>query len=241
MLVMSRRILGAFRRGGYECLFVQGPQGIGKTTYAMLILYEIYRDWDLVLHYTVFDPRDVLGELEYCLARGKRIPAVLFDDAGIHLSKYLYSVDPELAATINALFNMARTVVAGVIMTSPDMDVLKELRKKSWWVGEPIALHGRDRPERAVKLYYKRILVSGKVCHKPVALDRYRLDQVPPEVRREYDLKRRLALKPVIQRLREKLGAAAQPNPHAIEKALHAVHGTGGGSGVQAQRNRNFT
>jgi len=111
MLVLSRKIRSAVKRYDFESAFLVGPQGMGKTTYGMLVLYEIYRDWDLVLHYTVFDPRPVLYELKECLTTGRRIPTILFDDAGIHLSKYLPQIEgnAELVMVLNATYNLIRT------------------------------------------------------------------------------------------------------------------------------------
>jgi len=212
MLTLSRKIRSAIRRYDYESAFIMGPQGMGKTTYGMLVLYEIYRDWDLVLHYTVFDPKPVLLELKESLLSGKRIPAIMFDDAGIHLSKYLPQMEgnAELVMVINATFNLIRTVTGGVMFTSPDMDILKELRKKSWWVGEPTAPHGREHPKRRMVLYRKRIMASGQTRIYRTAEDEYWLNIIPADVRKEYEEKRREALLPVIDRLIKLLDAGGK-------------------------------
>ena len=203
MLVLSRKIRSAVKRYDFESAFLVGPQGMGKTTYGMLVLYEIYRDWDLVLHYTVFDPRPVLYELKECLTTGRRIPTILFDDAGIHLSKYLPQIEgnAELVMVLNATYNLIRTVTGGVIFTSPDMDILKELRKKSWWIGTPTAPHGREHPKRYLVLYRKRIMPTGHTRVYRSAEDEYWLTMIPGDVRKEYEDKRRDALLPVIDRL----------------------------------------
>jgi len=204
LLILSRKILSAYKRMDFECAFIIGPQGYGKTTYAMLVLYELYRDWDQVLRWTVFDPREVLDPFREALRSGKRIKAVLFDDAGIHLSKYLIHTGEEgfrLTMVINALFNMIRTICAGVVFTSPDMDILKELRKKSWIVGTPAAPHGRSRPERQMILYRKKIHPSGKTYVAKLGIDEYRVDQIPSDVRKQYEEKRRAAIEPLIEKL----------------------------------------
>lgn len=216
MLILSKKILSAYRRYDFESAFIVGPQGYGKTTYAMLVLYELYRDWDAVLRWTVFDPREVLEPFREALRSGKRIRAVLFDDAGIHLSKYLIHTGEEgfkLTMVINALFNMIRTIAAGVIFTSPDMDILKELRKKSWIVGTPAAPHGRGKPERQMILYRKKIHPSGKVYVAKLGVDSYRIDAIPSDVRREYEEKRVRAMEPLIDKLDEMLSQAHPPHP----------------------------
>jgi len=215
-LTFTRKVVSAYRRGDFENLFIVGPQGMGKTTYAMLVLYEVYRDWDKVLEWLVFDPREVLPRLKQALREGKRIKLVVFDDAGIHLSKYMWSLDREsqqVAMLMNSLFNIVRSVCAGAIFTSPDMDVLKELRKKSWWVGEPKAPRGRDDPTRVMVLYRKRIMVTGEVRVSRKAEDVYDLRLIPQDVRREYEEKRKAATAPILDKLEKLLATYQTPHP----------------------------
>lgn len=205
-LILARMIKSAYKRYDFVSAFVIGPQGSGKTTYAMLVAYEVYKDWDAVLDHLYFDPREVLPEFERALETGERIPVVIFDDAGLHLSKYLISSSREgfhLTRLLNGLINLARTLVAGIIYTSPDMDILKELRKKAWIMAEPTAPHGLAKPDRLVKLYRKRIAPSGKVYVHKLGYDAYRLDQIPQRIREKYEEKRRKAMKPLINELRE--------------------------------------
>ncbi len=208
VLILSKLIDSAYKHYDFESAFIIGPQGMGKTTYAMLVLYELYGDWDQVLENVVFDPREVLPRFKEALAAGKRIKAVVFDDAGMHLSKYLLSSSKEgfhLVRLLNSMFNLIRTICAGVIYTSPDMDILKELRKKAWIIGEAQAPHGRRKPQRAMKLYRKRILASGKVCVQILGIDSYRLDIIPSDVRKEYEEKRRAAMEPLLEQLQQAL------------------------------------
>ncbi len=203
-LILTRLIESAYRRYDFVSAFVIGPQGSGKTTYAMLVAYELYKDWDRVLQHLHFDPREALPQFKEALQSGRRIPLIIFDDAGMHLSKYLLSSSKEgfeLARLLNSLINLARTLVAGIIYTSPDMDILKELRKKAWIVAEPTAPHGLSKPERVAKLYRKRIAPSGKVYVHKLGYDAYRLDAVPLDVRKEYEEKRRAAMQPLLEEL----------------------------------------
>lgn len=203
-LILARLIRNAYSRYDFVSAFVIGPQGIGKTTYAMLVAYEVYRDWDRVLEHLYFDPRKALPRFRQALKTGERLPLVIFDDAGMHLSKYLLSTSREdfhLARLLNALINLARTLTAGIIYTSPDMDILKELRKKAWIVAEPTAPHGLAKPERTAKLYRKRVAPSGKVYVHKLGYDAYRLDLIPPGIRKEYEEKRRAAMEPLLDEL----------------------------------------
>lgn len=210
MLTFTKKILESWKHWGYEQLFLEGPQGYGKTTYSMLVAYEVYRNWKTVLYYTVFDIDSIEHEIDRrieLLKAGElettdRIPVVIFDDAGLHFSKYLYIINPAKAQYINALFNMARSIFAATIFTSPDMDVLKELRKKSWWVGEPILVTNKSDPRRIMKLYRKRITVKGQYISK-YAYDHFRTNVIPDWVRKEYNKKRGRALKKIMSVLKE--------------------------------------
>ena len=205
-LILSRMIKSAYRRYDFVSAFIIGPQGSGKTTYAMLVAYEVYKDWDKVLGHLHFDPREALGQLRRALETRERIPLLIFDDAGMHLSKYMISTGREgfnLAVKLNALINLARTLTAGIIYTSPDMDILKELRKKAWIVAEPTAPHGVDKPDRLAKIYRKRIAPSGKVYVHKLGYDQYRLDAIPQDVREKYEEKRRKAMAPLLDELEE--------------------------------------
>ncbi len=182
----------------------------------MLVAYEVYQDWDKVLENLHFDPREALPKFKEALATGRRIPLVIFDDAGMHLSKYLISSSREgfhLTRLINSLINLARTLVAGIIYTSPDMDILKELRKKAWIVAEPIAPHGRSKPYRVARLYKKRIMASGKVAIQRLGMDEYRVDAIPADVRRQYEEKRRAAMEPLLRELEEAWEKVGEPPP----------------------------
>ncbi|MEM3948248.1 MAG: hypothetical protein QXM76_01470 [Zestosphaera sp.] len=207
MLILSKKILKAYKHDDFVSAFVIGPQGIGKTTYAMLVAHEVYSDWNKVLDHLFFDPKEALPYFQEALETGTRIPLVIFDDAGYHLSKYLWSTSYEgqkLTLLYNALINLARTMVAGIIYTSPDMDVLKELRKKAWIVGE-VQVTSESPLERQVKLYKKRIGVTGQIYVTKLGYDRYRLDAIPNHVRSKYLEKRRKAINPLLTELKERL------------------------------------
>jgi len=207
VLTFTRKVLSAYKRYGFESLFIIGPQGSGKTTYALLVLYEVYRDWGKVLEYTFFDLERALKHLDEALNSGERLPVILFDDAGIHLSKYLWysSEGRALVMWFNALYNLIRTICAAVIFTSPDLDTLVEVRKKSWWVGEPKIPHqtASDAYERHMVLYKKRVMASGQVIVSKRAIDVYRLDIIPNDVRKKYEEMRREALKKTLRLVKE--------------------------------------
>ena len=247
----------AYFHVGYAQFFIRGPQGSGKTTYAMISMYQLYRRlgfdkeeaWRIVVEMTVFKPAPALDLMEFMLelqelhaSKGEkaafeeavrheqgwwitklarlatrrkpelkyrvwRVPVILFDDAGLYFSKYLTSLGSEgywTAMRVNALINLIRTMASCTIFTSPDLDVLKELRKKSWIVSEPFIPHGENKPHRIMRHYKKRLLPSGQIVTKRVKReDVYRVDVLPDWVYDEYERKRREALRWLLSLMRK--------------------------------------
>jgi len=240
----AARIKRAYEGYGYEQFLVTGPQGCGKTTYGLLIMYDIYRDWDLVLQNVHYDPLPAIRDLKRRLERVKsklrsktgykrdRLPVVLFDDAGKHFSKYLLGLGSWYyyqAVLINYMFNTIRTVCAATIFTSPDEDILKEIRKKSWLRGEPYYIHGYEDPRREIRFLRIRYTTLGFKYGKTVFIDRFRVDAIPSDVRAEVDLKRIEAmeelydeLEDVINKIKEKIESDEKLPPKAqrFAKAL---------------------
>lgn len=74
---------------------VWGKPRCGKTTFKMLVAYEIYKDWDKVLQSFIFNLSGLLykldhGEPERISTRNmlhNRVPIILYDDFGAHSNK----------------------------------------------------------------------------------------------------------------------------------------------------------
>lgn len=104
-----------------------GPLGIGKSAYALKVLYELYGSWEKVKEYIVFKPEDFVDRCYEMMGRGKREKAIVWDDAGLHVS-YLSYNDPFVQAVIEYL-NVARTNWASIILTAPTpMMIVKKFR-----------------------------------------------------------------------------------------------------------------
>jgi len=206
VLILTRRIKEAIKTNGYEQAFLIGPQGMGKTTYAMLVAKEIYGSWDKALDHLFFDPTDAFRRMTIALDTMERLKLVIFDDAGFYFSKYMFMIEggAKLASVINWIFNVIRTVCAGVIFTSVSEDILKELRKKSWVIGEPRTPAGerKNSPRRVMHLYVKRLRPYPPYRQTvKIGMDYYRLDVWPEDIRFEYELRRREAMRPYLRQL----------------------------------------
>ena len=67
---------------GHKSVFIYGEKGAGKSTYALLCAYSIYKDWDKVFKYTVFTRRELLQRISECFDLKnkkviKRIPVII--------------------------------------------------------------------------------------------------------------------------------------------------------------------
>ena len=205
MLYITRQVIMNYKTYGYDQLFIVGPQGMGKSTYAMLVLYEIYNDWDAVLAHVNFDPAPAFARFKAAIKTRKRVPVEVFDDAGLHFSKYLiWSGEEGVKRTmlVSWLWNVIRSATAFCIFTSPSDDILRDLRQKSWVRAQPYAPHGRAKPYRVMRFYRLTWIAVGPKRYKRIEEeDAYRLDWIPSDVRAEYDDKRAAAIEQALEEL----------------------------------------
>lgn len=130
MFGTTQKILNAYDNMDFYGLIVTGPQGIGKSTYAIKVLLEVYGSWRVAKNYIVFTMTDLITMLREA-EEGERIKCILWDDAGIHAHKYMYFENRKLVQLLEAFIDVARTKIAGWIITVPNMDELAKPLKRS--------------------------------------------------------------------------------------------------------------
>lgn len=141
-LVTAHQIREAFKANECQNYIVYGPTGVGKTSYSLQNLMEIYqtKDPDILKKYVFFNPVEFLRGMK-SFRGGARVPAVSWEDAGVWLY-YLDFHDP-IVKSISKMMQLIRTRVASVIFTTPSPTlILGKLRnfpqtttikiKKSW-------------------------------------------------------------------------------------------------------------
>ena len=194
MLTPSKIIKYEYGRMGFSSFFVYGYQGVGKTTYALKVLKEVYGSWDLALKHLYFRLEPLMTDLSRYFAEGKRIPAVVVDDAFIALPKYRWMQDAEL--WFFEFFNLARTTVAGIIFTSIEsVDIAKFVRDKIRY-----RIHVIRFGDKAVARGYEVVMYPS--LEKGVRLvfeDRFSLS-LPVDVREKYDTHRRAIMGNVMKK-----------------------------------------
>ncbi len=138
MFWITKQVLRAYHEKGFTGVEIFGQQGLGKTTYAIKIMKQVYQElgvgdpWSQALNMTFFDVEDFVPLLIQARVKGERIPVVLFDDAGIWLEKYAWQ--KENIRGFVKLYKMIRTFVSAVIFTTPSPeDIVKNVREKAWY------------------------------------------------------------------------------------------------------------
>ncbi|CCD22100.1 DnaA-like replication initiation protein [Aeropyrum pernix spindle-shaped virus 1] len=170
----------AFRTGGFNSVIVYGKQGAGKSVYAIKVVYDLLRRLGVVpasstsrivfKRYMVFSASHFIGKIKN--ARGARLPAVIWDDAGVHGGSYLFFTDVFLAKALGDLFRVARTRVANIIFTTPSpRDLLKPFRSYDTII---VYVHEMDEVWSRAHIYKMRLLPSGDVRVQKKAMEDFR-------------------------------------------------------------------
>jgi hypothetical protein len=155
----SRRILEAYEKCEFFGLIVYGPQGIGKSTYMLKVLKEVYGSWDLALKHVVFSLDDLIDIIK----TEERILCIGWDDAGIHGHKYKYFRHKESVELISAWLDAIRTQVAGLIITTVNpFNLLKPVRTSLGMRYGKVIVNKEEYDYRAVKVYEMTVLPNGK-------------------------------------------------------------------------------
>ena len=192
--VLSYLIKRSYSYYGFTSAFIYGPQGVGKTTYAMKVLYHIYGSWDEALKHTYFTLDELRPVLEQAVEERQRLRAILLDDAGISLQKLEWYSKPSI--WFGKLFNLARSVAGGIIFTSVEAsDIIKYVRDK-------VSLRVQIRrlgPNRAKAVGYRLYYLPDLTPHiKRYFRDDFTLE-LPTFVRSTYEEKRHETLKKLMR------------------------------------------
>lgn len=139
---------------------VYSLQRLGKSSYAMQVMYELYGNWDDVFKNMFFRLDDITDYLYTQLEQDKPLPAVLWDDAGVHASKLLYFKDKDQADLIKRLFDVIGIATKSIILTTPVPDeLLKSLR--SYEFLKIKILEGKNKTDRKARAYKNILWPSG--------------------------------------------------------------------------------
>lgn len=189
---------------------VYGKQRLGKTIYTMQVSYDIYRDWDIVMDNMKFKINDVLIAIRDAVRTNTVIPYLIWDDAGVYGSKYLYFSNKKAAQLLQGLFDVVGTAVKCFMMTTPNAgNLLKSIRDYEFYRIK--ITKADDRDGRIATGYANILLPSGTVNIRKEWQDEYRA-KIPDSVYNRYVTIRKSYLGDVLNNLDEYL-AGLEDNP----------------------------
>lgn len=173
---------------------IDGPHGVGKSQLAELESYGVYEDWDEVLKNIFFSLKPAFKRLKDARASSRKIKCLILDDVGAHASRYATFLKGgwSLVEAVNSTLDLAREAIyGGIIITSPDEDVMKVLREKSrlytqvhWYRSYDGRLMTAD--DRVGVTYQRKRRPDGKAIVKRYKVDVYQVNKIPSDVLKQY-------------------------------------------------------
>ena len=207
--VLTGQIEGAIRQDGMLGCVVYGPQRLGKSSYAMQVMHQIYGNWPDVLRNTLFRLEDVIAIIEQAMETDTKVKAVLWDDAGIHAGRLKYFSNRNLVEYLENLLDTCGLYVHALLMTSPSvLSLLKCLRTYEFYRTK---VYRRDNGYgRFAVSYSSTLLPSGtRLIHRKFR-DNYNC-KLPDDIWKEYLVKRQGYLREAVSQLKGLAKAQSQP------------------------------
>ena len=156
--ITAKKIIDAYINNAFFGLIIYGRQGIGKTTYMLKVMYDVYGSWDLVFKHLVFSLDDLVDVIKN---DDKRFIVIGWDDAGIHGHKYRYFRSRESAELISAWLDAIRTQVSALLITTVNpMNLLKPIRDSLGFMFGKVTLVN-SYGEREITVYNRTFLPTG--------------------------------------------------------------------------------
>jgi len=218
--ITAECIAKAYKEGGFFGLIVYGPQNIGKSSYMLKVMAELYNyDWNKVFKHVVFSLEDLIRVMKRSMYN--RIKVIGWDDAGVHGHKYVYFEDPELVRLVEGWLHTIKTRLGGLIITTLDPEsLMKPLRVNLGMLQGEVERNGG--PYRVVTVY-RPIYIPGLGRRYPkVYRDHYNV-MLPDEVYKRYDALRKSYYYEAEDRLR---GRVEEKLAKIREKREKVVEGT---------------
>lgn len=188
-----------------------GGQRVGKTSYALQILYDIYQDWDITLGLCFFRLEDIIGFLRDRIKLKMTIPALLWDDTGVHGNKMLFYTQRTMAEYLQNLFDVIGTITQGILMTTPNPEnLLKAIRGYEFHRIKIIKANSNYR--RMAKGYKNILLPSGTRRIRRDFEDTFDV-RIPNDVYKDYIITRNSYLDSALDNLDEILNRKQREKP----------------------------
>ncbi|MCS7105537.1 MAG: AAA family ATPase [Thermofilaceae archaeon] len=220
MLCLSKTIydthVSAKGTGSLLVAIIIGEPGSGKTSYALAVAKEVYKElgyvdpWQHAVRHT-FVTFQQYGEWSKrmldrykrwteggCKEKYEKTPVIVIDDLfGQQLDRYGWR--EKQVQSFSAIFNMIRSLTSAVLLTTPVReDVVRALRSKANYI---ISLKYIDENKREARGYQRHVNVLGEERFLLTFIDYFRVDNIPLHVRAALERERAAALEKEHQQL----------------------------------------
>jgi hypothetical protein len=214
---LAQKIAKAHERKGFCGAIVYGARGIGKSSYAIKVMRDLFQmqglsedqAYDEALKLMKFRIEDVINFVRHHADTENLAMVLVIDDAGAHLSKFLWWEKPHEVRLLQAMTDTIRSALSSMILTCPSpKSVLNFLRTTYDDFFVRISAESGDW-RRVAKGYKMFTLPSGKTVVNKVFEDRFSC-YLPDDVYAKYDRMRKSYLKEALSELEKFMGKSAE-------------------------------
>jgi len=130
-MFLAELVKKAHKYNGIVTAYIYGEFGYGKTSYALWTAHEVYGSWKKALDHLYFKPHEVIEAIGEAIRTENRIPVIIMDDAGLWLDRLTWYERDKVM--FMQLFNLIRSVAAGVLFTTPSQELPNQILNKCFF------------------------------------------------------------------------------------------------------------
>ena len=150
MLAASRKIRDD---NGLTLYSITGNQQGGKSSYGMLILWEMFNgDVEQIMNHIVMSAIDFTNIISAALDGGYREKCIMWDDMSVGGSAATWMTDPLLVKYMSGLGDTLGVATKSLILTSPSGDMIKAFRNYSKY--KVVISNGKHKFDRVARGYW---------------------------------------------------------------------------------------
>lgn len=161
-----------------------GERRIGKSVYGLMIMYQIYKDWDEVFKHIFFSIKDLTEFLMDCAKNDYKCPILMWDDSGVQGGRQMYHTNRILVHYLGAVFDVIGTALKGILLTTPDSEnLIKVIRRANFYKVK--VTPGRHQYDRIATIYLPQRTPYEQFYLKVTAKDHFDV-RLPEEIYHKY-------------------------------------------------------
>ncbi len=215
LTLLASLIEFAYEKDKFIDALIFGKKGCGKSVYALITAYQVYRDWDLVFDHLIFNPLDALKKMKDALESNERIKVLVFDDAGLWLGRLEWWENHKVK--FSEFYNVIRDVCAGVIYTSPADDICGRIVKH---IGLRLMAEELDEEFSKIRVYKVKVSPLFQQYVKTLKEEIYR-KILPDDI---YERYRKMKRKATAEKLREWAQTLSKKDPVESIKVIKEIY-----------------